>query len=161
MFVLVHASRVTVDQHTLQIYSLDGRVVQVLDRRRSLPISFDPSDRDPGEPLRGRHGSAVCVRDVSWHSQVRILFVSGDHKFLAHNSDIILLYQEPVLMSVGWESGHGRSSVARHEWKGIGKLGDGMGKIEDHVEKQKLERAERAANRRARMPGSYQWEDEE
>ncbi|KAF8504268.1 WD40-repeat-containing domain protein [Gautieria morchelliformis] len=121
----------------IHIYSLDGRVVQVLDRRRSLPMSFDPSDRDPGEPLRGRHGSTVCVRDVSWHSQ------------------------EPVLMSVGWESGHGHSSVARHEWKGIGKLGNGMGKIEDHVERQKLERAERAAKRRARMPGSYQLEDEE
>lgn len=71
-------------------------------------------------------------------------------------------------MSVGWESGHSHSSVARHEWKGIGKLGGGMGKIEDHVEKQKLEREERATNRAnlraqntARMPGSYQWEDEE
>lgn len=70
-------------------------------------------------------------------------------------------------MSVGWESGRGRSSVARHEWKGIGKLGGGMGKLEDHVEKQKLERAERANNRARRaqsagsMPGSYQWEDEE
>jgi WD repeat-containing protein 23 len=71
-------------------------------------------------------------------------------------------------MSVGWESGRGHSSVARHEWKGIGKLGDGMGKIEDHVERQRLERVERASQRAARrstrtsrMPGSFDWEDDE
>ncbi|KAF8591926.1 WD40 repeat-like protein [Ramaria rubella] len=119
----------------IHIYSLDGRVVQVLDRRRTLPMSFDPSDCDPGATLGGRHSSPVCVRDVSWHSQ------------------------EPVLMSVGWESGHGHSSVARHEWKGIGKLGDGMGKIEDHVEKQKQEKAE-PRRPQASMPGSFHWEDE-
>lgn len=71
-------------------------------------------------------------------------------------------------MSVGWESDRGHSSVARHEWKGIGKLGDGMGKIEDHVERQRIERGERAKQREARrgnntsrMPGSFNLEDDE
>jgi DDB1- and CUL4-associated factor 11 len=71
-------------------------------------------------------------------------------------------------MSVAWENGDGHSSVARHEWKGIGKLGGGMGKIEDHVERQKLERAERAARRASQrpqdtpsMPGLYRWDDDE
>lgn len=127
-------------------------------------MSFDPSDRDAGEPITAP--SQVCVRDVSWHSQVcNFAFDSHSNMY-----SIDLSYQEPVLMSVAWQSGRGHSSVARHEWKGIGKLSGGMGKIEDHVDKQKLERAERAANRanRAnrrglntpRMPGSYRWEEE-
>ena len=40
----------------------------MIDRARTLPISFDPSAPDPVDPptvLR----QAVCVRDVSWHSQ--------------------------------------------------------------------------------------------
>lgn len=58
-------------------------------------------------------------------------------------------------MSVGWESGYGRSSVARHEWKGIGKLG--MGKLEDHVEREMLTSTERRYETRStsRMPGSF------
>lgn len=70
-------------------------------------------------------------------------------------------------MSVAWDTGHSHSNVARHEWKGIGKLGGGMGKIEDHVERQKLERAERAARRATlaqdtpSMPGGlYPWDDD-
>ncbi|GJJ09620.1 hypothetical protein Clacol_003843 [Clathrus columnatus] len=120
----------------IHVYSLDGRVVQVLDRRTTLPISFDPSEPVPGEKLPGQ--APVCVRDVNWHSQ------------------------EPVIMSVGWESGYGRSSVARHEWKGIGKLGDSMGKLEDFVEKGVLESSERRyQTRSSQMPGSYDSEDDD
>lgn len=54
-----------------QIWSLDGRIVQVLDRSRTMPITFDPSAPD-AEPLRGGRPH-VCVRDVSWHSQVMYL----------------------------------------------------------------------------------------
>lgn len=54
-----------------QIWSLDGTLVQVLDRRRSLPISFDPSAPEVDErPLRRGHESHGTVRDVSWHSSV-------------------------------------------------------------------------------------------
>jgi DDB1- and CUL4-associated factor 11 len=54
----------------LEIWSLDGRVVQILDRSKTLPISFDPSAPEP-ENRDSRSGrSRVCVRDVSWHSQV-------------------------------------------------------------------------------------------
>ncbi|KAF4573324.1 hypothetical protein EYR40_003596 [Pleurotus pulmonarius] len=79
----------------IHIWSLDGTIVQVLDRTSTYPISFDPSDPEHGEP-KGRH--SICVRDVSWHSH------------------------EPVLMSAGWDGGRGGSSLARHEWKGMSKL---------------------------------------
>lgn len=59
-------------------------------------------------------------------------------------------------MSVAWENSVSNSSVARHEWKGIGKLGDSMGKLEDHVEKQRLERDDRARRRQARRSRSHQ-----
>jgi DDB1- and CUL4-associated factor 11 len=47
-------------------------------------------------------------------------------------------------MSVGWSSGHGGSEVMRHEWKGLLKM---QGRLEDLVEKQRLESQERSANR--------------
>jgi len=122
----------------IHVYSLDGRIVQILDRKKTLPMSFDPSE--PIAMSRRTSEAPVCVRDVSWHSQ------------------------EPVIMSVGWQSdNNATSSVARHEWKGIGKLGDRMGKLEDYAERQRLESAERRPQRRSsrrgrssRMPGSFQ-----
>ncbi|KAF9502238.1 WD40 repeat-like protein [Pleurotus eryngii] len=79
----------------IHIWSLDGTIVQVLDRTSTYPLSFDPSEPELGRP-KGKHSS--CVRDVSWHSH------------------------EPVLMSAGWDGGRGGSSLARHEWKGLSKL---------------------------------------
>ncbi|KAJ7069044.1 WD40 repeat-like protein [Mycena belliarum] len=123
----------------VHIWSLDGRVVQVLDRAKTLPMTFDPSAAEDG-PTQGRE-SNVCVRDVSWHSQ------------------------EPVLMSAGWENGRGGSRVARHEWKGLSKMG---GALEDWVEKktQEGEGARRSSRlhqlaaraRRETMPGSFEAE---
>ncbi|TFY70898.1 hypothetical protein EVG20_g2103 [Dentipellis fragilis] len=103
----------------IHIWSLDGRVVQVLDRKHTLPMTFDPEAPEP-EPVAGSRGEPVCVRDVSWHTQ------------------------EPVILSAGWENGRTGSVVARHEWKGLGKR---FGKLEDWVEKQKLEGAERRGTR--------------
>ncbi|KAF7302962.1 WD-REPEATS-REGION domain-containing protein [Mycena kentingensis (nom. inval.)] len=97
----------------IHIWSLDGRIVQVLDRSKTFPMSFDPSGEEPGVP-RGVDLDA-CVRDVSWHSQ------------------------EPVLMSAAWEGGRGGSRVARHEWKGLSKLG---GSLEDWVEREQAHAAE-------------------
>lgn len=54
----------------VQIWSLDGRVVQVLDRALSNPMTVDPSGPEPKVRAGERH--RVCVRDVSWHSQVWI-----------------------------------------------------------------------------------------
>ncbi|KAI0308327.1 WD40-repeat-containing domain protein [Multifurca ochricompacta] len=102
----------------IHIWSLDGRVVQILDRSKTLPMAFDPSGPEP-ESLNNQ-SKAVCVRDVSWHSK---LFPN----------------QEPVIMSAGWSSGHGGSVVARHEWKGLLKM---PGALEDFVEKQRLESQE-------------------
>ncbi|EMD41857.1 hypothetical protein CERSUDRAFT_110417, partial [Gelatoporia subvermispora B] len=115
----------------IHIWSLDGRVVQVLDRSDTLPMSFDPSGPNYSRNVPGRK---VCVRDVSWHSE------------------------QPVLMSAGWlgarwGSGEG-SVIARHEWKGLSKS---QGAIPDWVEKQRSERDERARRRTEQhaMPGSY------
>lgn len=52
----------------IQVWSLDGRIVQILDRAQTLPMSFDPSSPEPN-PLTGSR-ETVCVRDVSWSSMV-------------------------------------------------------------------------------------------
>lgn len=120
------------------MYSLDGRIVQVLDRSKALPISFDPSESEPSLDNRGQNAEGRTrpwaartgvVRDVSWHSH------------------------EPVLMSVAWGSGsYDGGNVARHEWKGLGR--NGM-KLEDVVEKER-QTAETAPGRSSSvLPGSY------
>ncbi|THH13014.1 hypothetical protein EW146_g7163 [Bondarzewia mesenterica] len=45
----------------IHIWSLDGRVVQVLDRSRTLPMTFDPSGPEPERTMGSRQ--TVCVRD--------------------------------------------------------------------------------------------------
>ncbi|KAI0275309.1 WD40-repeat-containing domain protein [Gloeopeniophorella convolvens] len=114
----------------IHIWSLDGRVVQVLNRSKTLPMSFDPSGPEP--PKFAGATTGVCVRDVSWHSR------------------------EPVLMSVGWSNGYGGSIVARHEWKGLLKM---PGALEDLVEKQRLENQEYAGWSPLRVPESEDDED--
>jgi WD repeat-containing protein 23 len=117
--------------------------VQVLDRAETLPMAYDPCEPEP--PRRAPGGArTVCVRDVSWHAQ------------------------QPVLLSVGWANRRSGSVVARHEWKGLGKLG---GRLEDWVDKQGAEYAERARRAPAaaatRVPGAFDsgdedaWTDEE
>ncbi|KAJ3489586.1 hypothetical protein NLI96_g2008 [Meripilus lineatus] len=125
----------------IHIWSLDGRVVQVLDRSRTLPISYDPSGEDP-PPTQGSR-RRICVRDVSWHSQQPILMSAG-------------------WLGTGWGSREG-SVIARHEWKGLSKM---RYSLSDHVEKQKMERDERARRRASRgttvsMPGYLSDSDEE
>lgn len=93
-------------------------------------MSMDPSGPEPEQTKSSRH--QVCVRDVSWHTQ------------------------EPVILSVGWESGQGGSTVARHEWKGLSKMSN---RLEDWVQKRRDERGERAtlrASRRGQVPGAYE-----
>ena len=50
-------------------------------------------------------------------------------------------------MSAGWEGNYGQCLVARHEWKGLSKLG---GKLEDFVAKETDERDERERSGRLR-----------
>lgn len=78
----------------IHIWSLDGRVVQVLDRSKTAPITGHPSSADL--PKASSRQFRPCVRDVSWHTG------------------------SPVLMSCAWD-GEGASTVAMHEWKGFGK----------------------------------------
>ncbi|CCL98107.1 uncharacterized protein FIBRA_00101 [Fibroporia radiculosa] len=121
----------------IHIWSLDGRIVQVLDRSETLPLSYDPSGPDVQHPYTSRK-TRVCVRDVSWHSEL------------------------PILMSTGWLGGRWSaregSVIARHEWKGMSKANR---TLEDQLEKENAEFAERTrqgALRRAewtRMPGAF------
>ncbi|WWC90218.1 uncharacterized protein L201_005151 [Kwoniella dendrophila CBS 6074] len=132
----------------IHIWSLDGRVVQVLNRAESLPLKqngvySDPSISDPiinstssrGNQSYETYGMGYTVRDVAWHGY------------------------EPTLMSTCWETnGHYRrgGNVAKHEWKGLGK--GGLNRLEDWVEKKKSEQpgngAEEMFNRRRQMPGA-------
>lgn len=125
----------------VHIWSVDGRLVQVLERSRTLPITFDPSGPEPDQVPR--RNSYNCVRDVSWHSK------------------------EPVLLSAAW--GEGISTVARHEWKGLGKLNY---KLEDWVEKNDAEgrelrnfhsRTRRGLHtgRRGTIPGAFNDDDDD
>ncbi|OSX66899.1 hypothetical protein POSPLADRAFT_1042203 [Postia placenta MAD-698-R-SB12] len=124
----------------IHIWSLDGRIVQILDRSQTLPISFDPSAPDPPS-LDGVRRSRICVRDVSWHSD------------------------QPILMSAGWVGGRWSaregSVIARHEWKGLSKM---QYSLRDYQERRRQENAERAApgarDRRA-MPGAFANTDDE
>ena len=52
-----------------QIWSLDGRIAHVLDRSKTLPAKYSPSGPEPFDA--NVYQSVTCVRDVSWHSQVR------------------------------------------------------------------------------------------
>ncbi|KAF9486361.1 WD40 repeat-like protein [Pholiota conissans] len=111
----------------VHIWSLDGRVVQVLDRSKTLPATFSPSGPEP-EPTNNANFN-ICVRDVSWHSK------------------------EPVIMSAGWESARGGTVIARHEYKGLSKM---RGGLEDWVEKHKQERNDGSSVRRsARLQGRH------
>ena len=69
--------------------------------------------------------------------------------------------QEPVILSAGWESGTmgSRSSVARHEWKGLTKMAPG--RLEDYLERQRLQSGEVPQSQRMRIPGSFDEQDEE
>ncbi|KAK8844784.1 hypothetical protein IAR55_006634 [Kwoniella newhampshirensis] len=113
----------------IHIWSLDGQVVQVLNRAESEPLQTATGEySDPSAPSRRSqnprysvqpyesYGMGYTVRDVAWHGY------------------------EPTLMSTCWEvdGGYRRGgTVAKHEWKGLGK--GGMGKLEDWVEKKKQE----------------------
>lgn len=104
----------------IHIYSLDGRVVQILDRAHSHPLIDrasgaynDPSDlRLRTHPRKARNGySPPVVRDVSWAPYA------------------------PQLMSTAWEDrGSVEGSIALHEW--AGRPGEAL---EDRVERAGLE----------------------
>lgn len=118
----------------IHIWSLDGRIVQVLDRSKTSAMSFDPSAAEYILPDSTR--STVCVRDVSWNGN------------------------EPVMMSAGWDGGRSssKSVVARHEWKGLSKMSYCL---EDWMDKQNIERDERATHIRQtfRVPGAFDVEE--
>lgn len=127
----------------IHIWSLDGRIVQVLDRSKTLPMSYSPSGPEPGQISSSRVGH--CVRDVSWHSQ------------------------EPVMMSAAWSSYNEGTSIARHEWKGLSKM---HWKLEDWVQKAQQEafessrpgsrtQSQTTESREQHFPGSFNVSDDD
>ena len=120
----------------VHIWSLDGRVVQVLDRAKTMPISFDPSE--PEQFRKTRDNKFHCVRDVSWHSK------------------------EPVLLSAAW--GDDQSTVARHEWKGLNKMNGKLEDWVEKEGAEQLERQRRRPfhSTRARfLPGAFSFGDDD
>ncbi|KAM0788998.1 hypothetical protein ACM66B_003067 [Microbotryomycetes sp. NB124-2] len=102
----------------IHIWSLDGQVVQKIDRKYTHPL-LDSATGDYNDPssyaLRSTRapparGYGRVVRDVSWHPT------------------------RPELMSTAWSEGQIEGSIARHEWRGA--LGES---VEDMVERQRLE----------------------
>lgn len=79
-----------------------------------------------------------------------------------------------MLISAAWSSAEGGSHIARHEWKGLSKLGN---RIEDWTQKQREEEREFEEQRRRRstrlrtlaqhrsalrnMPGAFDGDDDE
>lgn len=66
-----------------------------------------------------------------------------------------------MILSAGWESGRGGSTVAKHEWKGLQKMAGGL---EDWLEKNKQEQREGASRRggpRRHVPGAFDEDDED
>ena len=105
-------------------------------------MSYDPSEPQPYQ-MKYPHRK-VCVRDVSWHTQVRLPRLISPVE--THH-----IVQQPVLMSAGWlGSGWGvneSSVIARHEWKGLSKM---QYNLADHTAKQAAERSERDERHRRR-----------
>ncbi|KAF9531828.1 WD40-repeat-containing domain protein [Crepidotus variabilis] len=122
----------------VHIWSLDGRIVQVLDRSRTLPSTFFASGPEP-LPTTGMPSRSYCVRDVSWHTY------------------------EPVIMSAGW--GEEGTAIARHEYKGLSKMG---GVLEDWIEKHRAETTQALGRSQVgvgrgqnpRIPGAFDVDDE-
>ncbi|KAF5392627.1 hypothetical protein D9757_002331 [Collybiopsis confluens] len=127
------------------IWSLDGTLVQVLDRQKTLPIWTDSSGVEyPARSDPSAYGA--CVRDVSWSSQ------------------------QPALISAAWESQRHGSTLARHEWKGLSKMSNSL---QDWEERRRQEGAEMNGTsrrstrireqtlRRLLMPGTFIGEDAE
>ncbi|KAG8697733.1 hypothetical protein FRC09_007675 [Ceratobasidium sp. 395] len=100
----------------IYIWSLDGRIVETIDRRETLPMAFEPSEADQPPRNQGNHvHNDKIIRDCSWHPH------------------------EPVLLSCYWHSDGETSSIGRHEWKSLGKRGM---TLEDVVEQESLEARE-------------------
>lgn len=59
-------------------------------------------------------------------------------------------------MSAGWESIRGGSVVAKHEWKGLSKMGHSL---EDWTEKERLEQRQREATAQRRSARVQQGRD--
>ncbi|OBZ68544.1 LEC14B protein [Grifola frondosa] len=101
----------------IHIWSLDGKVVQVLDRAYTLPISYDPSGPQPvdGRPPSRNKICQPILMSAGW---------LGSH----------------------WSAREG-SVIARHEWKGLSKSRGALEDYVEKQKSERTERAQRRARR--------------
>lgn len=137
----------------IHIWSLDGRVVQVLDRSKAQSIFYAGEQAaDPSAPDHAdlRNDGAIGDNAPTTNSAY-----SRSHEYsggMSHTSnprrsavtvrDVSWHSSEASIMSTAWDGADGqRGSVAKHEWKGYGK---GVS-LEDAIAKSEAEAAELGA----------------
>lgn len=130
-----------------QIWSLDGRVVQVLDRSKVVPLTRPGSleVEDPSAPVLSadQYDSIGQERDANERarsSRQRYSIWGSAMPDVCTVRDVSWHSSEPALMSTAWDGPDGQSgSIAKHEWKGFGKNGLSL---EDAIERSIAEAAQ-------------------
>lgn len=125
----------------IHIWSLDGRVVQVLDRSKVIPLcksgtteASDPSAPDvTDEAIDAEEGDENLRRSTRAGRYARSYLWNSNSSEVSTVRDVSWHSSEPTLMSCAWSGSDGQSgSIAKHEWKGFGKNGLSL---EDAIEK--------------------------
>lgn len=155
----------------IHIWSLDGQVVQVLDRGQAKSIfaegasgemATDPSapdwiegtelDEDDDEtsegtrPIPGAFNTAASTARTTGYSRSHQYAPSVASSNPVTVRDVSWHSSEASIMSTAWDGSDGqRGSIAKHEWKGWGK-GHGGGRkserLEDYLDRSRQEMPE-------------------
>lgn len=128
----------------IHIWSLDGQVVEVLDRSKAVPLrQIGDEASDPSAPVPSPSEAAqLAARQEqearSGGNRLRRPYMYGGGGAQSTTvRDVSWHSSEPALMSTAWDGPAGEEgSVAKHEWKGFGKNGLSL---EDAIEKCKQE----------------------
>ncbi|KAE8209723.1 hypothetical protein CF327_g6328 [Tilletia walkeri] len=126
----------------IHIWSLDGRVVQVIDRSKTLPLVSDVV-KGAGAPSEPDFELNVDANDSASNSGLAYDGFEGRYRPVGNGfqggsscvRDVSWHSAEPSMMSTAWGA-NGRGSIAKHEWKDFGKQGLSL---EDALEKARLE----------------------
>lgn len=130
----------------IHIWSLDGQVVQVLDRSKAVPLKqLNGEASDPSAPVPSQRDTLSARQRQEEESRMaadryrRPYMYSGGGAQSTTVRDVSWHSSEPALMSTAWDGPAGEEgSVAKHEWKGFGKNGLNL---EDAIERCRQESA--------------------
>ncbi|PWN89953.1 WD40 repeat-like protein [Acaromyces ingoldii] len=130
----------------IHIWSLDGQVVQVLDRSKAVPLKqLNGEASDPSAPIPSQRETLSARQRQEEESRMaadryrRPYMYSGGGAQSTTVRDVSWHSSEPALMSTAWDGPAGEEgSVAKHEWKGFGKNGLNL---EDAIERCRQESA--------------------